>query len=66
MAGRILGALAALWGALALFTDYIGDSSENKPGFDHPQRWYTVLCAVLFAVGVYYLVRGAGGGKKVA
>jgi peptidoglycan/LPS O-acetylase OafA/YrhL len=65
MPGRILGALAALLGGFVLLTDYIGDGSENEPGFDHPQKMYTVFCGVLFVVGVYYFIRGAGGVKRV-
>ena len=65
MPGRILGAIAALWGGLALLTDYIGDGSENEPGFDHPLKWYTALCSVLLVVGVYYLIKGAGGVKEL-
>ena len=64
MPGRILGASAALVSAFVLLTDYVGDGSENKPGFDDPQKLYTVFWAVLFGVGIYYLIRGAGGGKK--
>ena len=65
MPGRILGALLALLGGFVLLTDYIGDGSENKPGFDNPQPLYTVFCAVLFVIGVYYLIRGAGGTKRL-
>ena len=65
MPGRILGALAALWGGLALLGDYIGDGSENKPGFDHPNKMYTASCAVLLAAGAYFLIKGAGGVKRL-
>lgn len=62
MSGRILGAIAALWGGLILF--------GNLTGFSDSQPWlhssYTarqikimIFGGMLFVVGAYYLIKGS-------
>jgi hypothetical protein len=62
MRNRILGAIAVLWGAVALVRAYLGGGPIGTGAYRQGQIAALVFAALLVLVGGYYLFKGDGKG----
>jgi hypothetical protein len=61
MLTRILAAIGALWGGGILLSAFLGSGPEGSGAYAQGQAAGFIFGAVLFGVGMFYLIKG---GKK--
>ena len=62
MRNRILGAIGVIWGGGILISRIFKDAPEDAGAYAVGQAVGLVFGGLLFCVGLYFLIRGAGRG----
>lgn len=67
MPGRILGAIAALWGAGILISNLLVDKSypSDERTYNNREVIIILIGVLLILSGVFYLIKGTPKGKRL-
>ena len=60
MSNRIVGAIGVLWGGGILASHFLREQPQGQGAYAQGQTFGLVFGLLLFAAGLYYLVKGKG------